>query len=226
MHPTLRRAALIRSAPFLAFMLLLALRGWMPADNAWGVDPRWVYGLTVLVVGALLLHWWPGYAELSPPQRPGGRQVALSAAVGGAVFALWIVLDAPWMTLGEPAAPFVPLRPDGSADWPLIAIRFAGAVLVVPVMEELFWRGFLMRWVERGRFTAVPPQDIGARAVLLSTFAFVLVHNLWLAAAAAGLAYAWLYVRTGRLWCAVIAHAVTNAALGVWVVATGNWQFW
>ena len=42
----------------------------------------------------------------------------------------------------------------------------------------------------------------------------------------AGLAYAWLYVRTGTLWAPVIAHAVTNGALGAWVVATGRWQFW
>ena len=42
----------------------------------------------------------------------------------------------------------------------------------------------------------------------------------------AGLAYAWLYVRTGKLWVAVIAHAVTNGVLGAWVLATGNWQFW
>ena len=54
----------------------------------------------------------------------------------------------------------------------------------------------------------------------------MLAHTLWLAAIVAGLAYAWLYRRTGSLWIAVIAHAVTNGALGVWVVTTGNWAFW
>jgi uncharacterized protein len=54
----------------------------------------------------------------------------------------------------------------------------------------------------------------------------VLAHTLRLSAAVAGLAYAWLYVRSGKLWLPVIAHAVTIGALGVWVVATGNWQFW
>ena len=67
---------------------------------------------------------------------------------------------------------------------------------------------------------------IGLRAVLISTLLFMLAHTLWLAAIVAGLAYALLYLRTGRLWNAVIAHAVTNGALGVWVVITGNWQFW
>jgi len=62
--------------------------------------------------------------------------------------------------------------------------------------------------------------------VIVSTFLFVLVHPLWLAAALAGLAYAWLYIRTGNLWTSVIAHAVTNGALGIWVVYTRQWQFW
>ncbi len=52
------------------------------------------------------------------------------------------------------------------------------------------------------------------------------VHTQWLAAAIAGLAYAWLYMRTGRLWTAILAHAVTNAALAAWVLSTGQWQYW
>ena len=115
---------------------------------------------------------------------------------------------------------------DGSIDWLLVAVRCTGAVLIVPVMEELFWRSFLMRWVQRPGFVTVDPTQVGLRAVLISTFMFVLVHPLWLAAALAGLAYAWLYVRTGRLWTSVIAHAVTNGALGAWVVFTGNWGYW
>jgi CAAX prenyl protease-like protein len=72
----------------------------------------------------------------------------------------------------------------------------------------------------------VDPQRVGTKAVVLSTFVFMLAHTLWLAAIVAGLAYAWLYVRSGKLWLAVIAHAVTNGALGAWVGATGHWQFW
>jgi uncharacterized protein len=96
----------------------------------------------------------------------------------------------------------------------------------VPVMEELFWRSFLMRWIQQPVFEGLAPAQVGLKALLLSTFVFVLAHTLWLAAAIAGLAYALLYMRTGSLWTAVIAHAVTNGVLGVWVVMTGNWQFW
>jgi CAAX prenyl protease-like protein len=130
------------------------------------------------------------------------------------------------MQTGAPTAAFVPVDAAGALDWPLVAVRWIGAALLVPVMEELFWRSFLMRWIQSATFEAVDPRQVGVKAIALSTFVFMLAHTLWLAAIVAGLAYAWLYRRTGKLWVAVIAHAVTNGALGVWVVMTGNWAFW
>jgi uncharacterized protein len=220
------RAGRVRSLPFLAFMLLLMLRGWVPADGAWGVDPRWIYGLTVLVVGGMLLAWRREYGELARQTLPDAREWLWAIGVGMAVFGAWIHLDAPWMTLGEATATFRPLTADGAIDWPLVTVRLIGATLMVPVMEELFWRSFLMRWIQQPGFVSVAPHSVGLRAVVVSTFLFVLVHPLWLAATLAGLAYALLYIRTGKLWVSVIAHAVTNGALGVWVIVTGQWQFW
>ena len=222
----LSQAALVRIAPFALFMLLLAVRGAAPAGGSWGFDPRWLYGVSVLTVGALLAWFWRDYGELVKQLAPTTREISWALAVGLVVFWLWIHLDAPWMTIGQPSAPFARLTIDGRLDWPLVVTRWIGAALLVPVMEELFWRSFLMRWIERPTFQGVDPQRVGLRAVVLSSFVFTLAHTLWLAAAIAGLAYAMLYVRTGKLWVPVIAHAVTNGALGVWVVATGNWQFW
>jgi uncharacterized protein len=220
------RALLLRVIPFAVFMLLLALRGAAPNDGAWGFDTRWIYGATVLVVGTLLAAFWREYGEFARQNWPHSRELLLAMAIGAAVFVAWIVLDAPWMMLGEPSARFVPLDAGGHLDWPLVAVRWIGAALVVPVMEELFWRSFLMRWIQHARFEGVDPRRIGLKAIVLSTFVFMLAHTLWLAAVIAGLAYAWLYVRTGSLWPPVVAHAVTNGALGAWVVATGQWQFW
>jgi uncharacterized protein len=222
----LSRAALARTVPFAAFMVLLAVRGEVPTDGSWGIDPRWIYGLTVLLVGALLAWFWREYGELVAQTWPSGPEIALAVGVGVIVFALWIHLDAAWMTIGSPTAGFLPLDAQDAPIWPLIVLRWVGAALVVPVMEELFWRSFVMRWVQSPQFEALVPQRVGLKAILLSTFVFTLAHTLWLAAVIAGLAYAWLYVRTGKLWVPVIAHAVTNGALGVWVVATGNWAFW
>lgn len=222
----LSRAAVVRIVPFAAFMVLLVLRGEVPADGSWGIDPRWVYGITVVVVGALLAYFWRDYGELVAQTWPSPSELALGVGVGLLVFVLWIQLDAPWMTIGSPSASFLPLDAQGGLIWPLVVVRWIGAALIVPVMEELFWRSFLMRWIQNPQFESVVPQRVALKAIVLSTFVFVLAHTLWLAAIIAGLAYAWLYVRTGKLWVPVIAHAVTNGALGVWVVVTGNWAFW
>jgi CAAX prenyl protease-like protein len=223
----MRRAVLVRVAPFALFMGLLYLRQLAPADGSWGFDTRWLYGAQVALVGSLLALWWREYGELARQSLPTAREALIAVGAGLLVFGLWINLDAPWMTLTVDAAPaFVPKTPAGALDWPLIAVRGAGAALLVPVMEELFWRSFLMRWAQNPVFEGVLPAQVGLRAVVIATFIFMLAHTLWLAAIVAGLAYALIYMRSGKLWLAVIAHAVTNGALGAWVVATGNWQFW
>jgi CAAX prenyl protease-like protein len=219
-------AAWRRIAPFLAFMGLLWLRGSAPTDGSWGFDTRWLYALTLPVVGGMLLWWRRDYGELSRQNLASPAEALRAVVVGFVVCVLWVNLDARWMQLGEPTARFVPLDAGGAPMWPLIAVRTAGAALVVPVMEELFWRSFLMRWIEATPFEGVDPRRVGAKAVWLSTFCFMLAHPQWLAAIVAGLAYAWLYRSGGRLWSAVLAHAVTNAALAAWVVASGQWQFW
>ena len=227
MNLRFRRSALVRVVPFAFFMAVLALRGLAPTDGSWGFDTRWLYALQAGGTALLLALWWREYGELARQTWPTLRENLLAVAVGVLVFVLWVNLDAPWMTLATAATePFVPRTPEGALNWPLIAVRIAGAALLVPVMEEIFWRSFLMRWIQHPTFEAVAPAAVGLRAVVLSTFVFVLAHTLWLAAIVAGLAYAWLYIRTGKLWTAVIAHAVTNGVLGVWVVMTGNWQFW
>ena len=226
MRLPLSRAALVRVAPFAAFMVLLALRGMVPSDGSWGIDPRWIYGATVLVVGALLAWFWREYGELVPQTWPTLTEAALAVVIGLVVFVLWISLDAPWMKIGEATALFTPIDAQGRLDWPLVVVRWIGAALIVPVMEELFWRSYLMRWIQSPQFESVVPQKVGMKAVVLSTFVFMLAHTMWLAAIVAGLAYALLYLRSGKLWLPIIAHAVTNGALGVWVVVTGKWAFW
>ena len=222
----LSRAALLRLMPFVAFMAVLALRGMAPADGSWGFDVRWLYGLKLVVVGGMLLAWRREYGELAWQNRPTLAEAAWAVVVGLVVFALWIRLDAPWMQIGEPTAGFVPVDSQGRLELALIAMRLLGATLLVPVMEELFWRSFLMRWLQAPVFEGVDPRQVGVKAVVLTTFGFMLAHPLWLAAIIAGLAYALLYRRSGKLWTAVIAHAVTNGALGLWVVQTRQWQFW
>ena len=197
MRLPLSRAALVRVVPFAAFMVLLALRGMVPSDGSWGIDARWIYGATVLVVGALLAWFWREYGELVSQTWPTLTETALAVVTGLVVFVLWISLDAPWMKIGEATAAFTPLDAQGRIDWPLVVVRWIGAALIVPVMEELFWRSYLMRWIQSPQFESAVPQKVGLKAVVLSTFVFMLAHTLWLAAIVAGLAYALLYLRSG-----------------------------
>ena len=221
---TLSPAARARCWPFAVFMVWLALRGSLPEGP--GLDTRWIYGLSVLMVGSMLVRRWREYGELARQTWLTAREALEAVVVGLLVFVAWIHLDAPWMTLADPTASFLPIDLDGRLIWPLVILRWIGAALVVPLMEELFWRSFLMRWVEHPQFERVDPQRVGLKAIVVTTFIFMLAHTLWLAAVVAGLAYAVMYRRTGKLWSAVIAHAVTNGALGLWVVQTRQWQFW
>jgi CAAX prenyl protease-like protein len=216
--------ALARCLPFVLFMALLALRGEAAKLSLTWLDARWLYGASVLIVSASLVWFWRRYGELA--SRLNWREFGLSVVVGLVVYWLWIHLDAPWMMMGEATASFKPVDGEGHLIWPLIAVRWVGAALMVPVMEELFWRGFLMRWVDKPEFESVDPKMVSFKAVGLSTLAFMLAHTQWLAAIVAGLAYAWLYRQTGKLWAPIVAHAVTNGVLGVWVVVMGQWQFW
>ena len=166
------RAARVRVLPFLVFMLLLALRGWLPADGAVGHRPA--------------LDLWPeraggrrhaarlarGIRRAGAPDPARRARGCWAVAVGLAVFVLWIHLDAPWMTLGEATATFLPLDAEGRIDCALVAVRWIGAALMVPVMEELFWRSFLMRWIQRPGFDRRrpdPDRPAGRRAVAPSS---------------------------------------------------------
>ncbi len=221
--PLFSRAAWARILPFGAYIFFIILGDMLERTGMARADLRWLYSVQIGVVALLLAVFWRGYHELRRP-LPGAGHILAAIAAGVLVLLLWINLDAPWMTVGS--SPGYDPRSNGELDWVLIAIRIAGATLVVPVMEELFWRSFVMRWVDAADFETLEPVRVGIKGFLVSVVLFGFEHNLWLAGIVAGVAYSLLYMRHGNLWSAVIAHAVTNGLLGVWVVATGNWAFW
>jgi len=219
--------ALARIIPFAVFMLFVVAGSLLPdagAGGASGWDTRHLYTLRALVVLALLAWFWRSYTELHDFSL-SWREAGLAVASGLAVFVMWINFDFPWATFGESTS-FAPTSADGSIDWVLVTFRMLGLALVVPVMEELFWRSYLMRWIDNQEFLKQVPAQASLRAIFLSSLVFAAEHQLWLAGLIAGLVYGYLYARTGKLWVPVISHAVTNGVLGFWILATGNWQFW
>lgn len=65
-----------------------------------------------------------------------------------------------------------------------------------------------------------------SRPFYITAILFIVAHSLWFAGLLAGMIYSFLYMRSGTLWSAIIAHAVTNGMLGIWIISTGNWDFW
>lgn len=222
--------AVARALPFAVFIGLMAAEPWLATQLAAQlpgmIDPRWLYGIRAALVAGLLFVFWPSFTELTAARRPSIKQLGLALAAGLLVLVLWLLLDFGVFVLGQSGSGFEPLASDGSVDWSLALMRLAGSALVVPLMEELFWRSLVMRWLEEADFSLVDPARIGLRAVLLSSIVFGLEHSQWAAGMLAGLVYGWLYIRSGNLWVAIAAHAVTNAGLGLWVLASGAWYFW
>lgn len=221
--PLLGRAAWVRILPFAAYVLFIIAADALERLGVPASTLRWLYPLKIGAVALLLALFWRQYQELGRPSI-SRKQALVATAAGAVVLALWISLDASWMIVGS--APGFDPRDGGRLDWPLVLVRSAGAALVVPVMEELFWRSFLLRWVADPDFEKIDPSQAGLKSFLITSVLFGFEHNLWLAGIVAGAVYCVLFMRHRTLWSPILAHAVTNGLLGVWVVWTGNWSYW
>lgn len=224
--------AFCRIFPFAIYIGFFAIAGVLEFLQGQGVpwlanwDPRWLYPTKVLLVVLALVAMWRHYSELAKPSEVKPLDWVIGVVTGVVVFVLWINLAQDWATIGT-AAGYNPTDPkSGAIDWTLVAIRIFGAAMVVPVMEELFWRSFVMRWLVEQDFIKIDPARVGFKPFFITAVLFASEHSLWLAGLLAGIAYNWLYMRSRNLWVPVLAHAVTNGLLGLWVIQTGNWQFW
>jgi CAAX prenyl protease-like protein len=142
------------------------------------------------------------------------------------VFVIWIIgarLQAagPGTMPLELAAMPVALR----VSW--MAVRGIASATVVPLAEELAFRGFLMRRLVAADFQAVAYQSVGIGALLLSAIVFGLSHGtMWFPGIVAGLLYGAVTRLSGSLGEAVSAHATTNALIAALVLFDGRWQLW
>jgi CAAX prenyl protease-like protein len=146
--------------------------------------------------------------------------------LGFVVFVLWVVLEPP------PTPETLNVIPNALAGMPgaaaalwLIA-RVLGSVVVVPVAEELAFRGYLLRRLIDADFLAVSPTHFTAASFLISSVAFGALHGRWFAGILAGMIYAVAQYRRGEISDAIISHAVTNGLLAAYVVVFGRWAFW
>jgi exosortase E/protease (VPEID-CTERM system) len=202
-------------APLVALMATAMATGTLARD---GFDP--LYGLRVIAVGLVLWSWRREYAR-----RPW-RWSSEAIGVGAAVFVLWLALEpAPTAASGRTIGTALAALPSGwAALW--LALRVAGAVVTVPLAEELAFRGYLAPRLMGRDFESVPLRRLSLTAIAVSSLLFGAMHDRLLAGTIAGVAYAGVAGRRGALADAVVAHATTNALLAAWVLATGSWWLW
>ena len=238
-----RQRWLVFLLPFLVFMLIGTLEPTPdePGGKAIGLAIPyafypWLYALKIALTLAAVVFVLPGYREFPLRVTP------LAIVVGMVGGPLWIVLcnlnlehtyllpllekvGLGWIVGSGVRAAFNPFEQlaDRSA-WAFLAVRFLGLVAVVPLIEELFLRGFVMRFVIERDWWTVSFGKVNNLAIALGTIVPMMSHPELLAAAVWFSMITWLMLRTRNLWDCVAAHAITNLILGLYVVWAGAWR--
>lgn len=199
--------------PFIVFLVLTYAGSWIPHGT------YLLYPVKTLIVGALLYYYRKAYTELS------FKFSWLGLGAGILVFVLWVLPEGWYPQLGS--SEFHPYT--YGKNWIailLILFRLLGAVIVVPIFEELFWRSFAIRWLINEDYTSVPIGQFTWLSCSVIVLGFGVEHHRWLVGILAGIVYnALLYYKKDLSAC-VLAHAVTNLLLGIYVLLTQQWTFW
>ncbi|MDZ4815149.1 MAG: CAAX prenyl protease-related protein [Verrucomicrobiota bacterium] len=209
------RTVLPYIAPFLAFGVVASF------ENASPMARFIVYPLKVLIVGWIL--WF--FRKKIPAE--GSWHVASALGVGFLAFALWVGLD-PWLGFRGERAGFDPTMIDHPYRVFVVLFRVAGAVLVFPLMEELFWRGFMMRYIISENFEQVRFGTYTHLSFWVVVAGFAATHGKaeWALAVLVGILYGAYCVKTKSLKSVVLAHAFTNLLLACYVLSRSAWYFW
>jgi membrane protease YdiL (CAAX protease family) len=235
-----RQPMLVRVLPFLFFVALTGCQGQLGESSRY-----WVYLIKTLLGAGMVWAVRPWIAEMR-------WQMTWDAVlVGVTVFGLWVGLDGLYPTMDEllkklvcpvakhlglenwcSARPQQPLPWNPHAQfgpnlaWLFVLTRLLGSALVVPPLEEVFYRSFLYRYIIRPDFSAVPLACFRWTALLVTAAVFGFAHYEWLPGILCGLLYQALVIRHNQLGPAMVAHGLTNLLLGLWIVEKGAWHFW
>jgi CAAX prenyl protease-like protein len=207
--------------PLAGFLALTALEGragsWYPL----------AYAAKLAVVAGLLWACRGIFRDLRPLPSVGSS--AISVLLGLAVAAAWVGLDGRYPELpfqGGKRTAFDPYTLTGIARYAFLSVRMIGLVLVVPVIEELFYRSFLMRWMFNPDLSKVPIGVVTPLTLAVTSGVFALSHPEWLPALLTGLAWGGLVRWSRSVSACVVSHATANLALGVYVLTYRAWSFW
>ncbi len=211
-------------APFSIFMLLLAVMPKLPIPQPYE---------SVLRVVLLMAALWYFSRDIIATMRV--EHAIGSIVLGVAVFFMWIAPDAlipgwrdHWLFQNSVTGSIkTTIPPEEFADPLVVALRFARAALLVPVIEELFWRGWLPRWLVNPDWQKVQLGTYTTLAFVGTALLFASEHGpYWEVGLACGVIFNWWMWRTRSLGDIVLVHAVTNACLSAYVLITGKYEYW
>lgn len=201
------------------FLGITMIEGEMPDQYVW------LYFIKVALV-VLALVWarrsWKD-VKWDPKVLP------LAIGMGVLMLALWLGIEeyVKYPHMGERSAydPYEKIPEDGLRS-AFFAVRFFGLVLLVPFMEELFWRSFGLRYASTPDWERVPIGMFNAQGALLTCGVFALAHPEWLVGLIFAAGMTWLVWKTKSVFACFVAHLVTNLGLGIYVVTQGAWKYW
>jgi uncharacterized protein len=208
--------------PMLVFLVFVFLGGQFKSLYAS------MYVARAIIVAVMLAVLWKHYTKIRWSYWWLGGIVGIIGIVQWMGMQLW--LESHFDFFKPSPDPFDPTKAFGSRSimWSFISVRIAGAVLVVPVMEELFWRDYLWRTIlAPNDFKLARVGEWGWAPFLIVSGVFATVHgNWWLTAIVWALMVAGLLVYTKSLGACIVAHATTNLLLAIYVLKTHDWSFW
>ncbi len=230
----IQRAWFPRVFPFLLFIAFIALERlidflshyYAPMATIAEYDSYVFYPVKTVLVVIVLWLLWNRYTEIDMRRVFSGKNLLIGFMAGVVVFVIWINMDRGFATMSKSKGhnPFI--FDNSILLYTIISFRLLGAAVVVPVFEEIFWRSFVIRYIINPRFEDVPVGMFTWPSFMISSVLFGLEHNLWLAGIIAGVLYSMVLYYTKNLGTVIFAHGVTNLLLGIYVLSTGNWQFW
>jgi CAAX prenyl protease-like protein len=225
-------SGLPRILPFATFMAFIGFEEiirWMSGLGYFVVTNQqllFLYPVKILATGSVLVYFRNKYTEINWRDLAGISVFSQSLFAGLLVLLLWINMDWGWATFGSLKG-FDPTAISASnTRLFIISSRLIGASILVPFMEELFWRSWLLRYLINDDIAKVPIGTFSWISFSIGTVLFGLEHNLWLAGMMAGAVYSLLLYRTKSIAACVLAHAVTNGLLGGYVLWSKQWSFW
>ena len=208
--------------PLALFLVLTALEGQFP-----DYYPLFYTGKIAVITAVLL-----ALRRFLPEAKPNREGVGIAVGLGLVLFALWVGVDK--ISPHFPAIfgnrigynPFQQIaNPVNRALF--LLVRFFGLVVIAPVCEEVFYRGFLLRFVtDMDDFRRVPLGRFSSTAFAVNVVLMAASHPEWLAAAVFSAALCALMARTRSLFACIVCHGVTNLALGVYVLLAQDWKYW